>query len=65
MPSEPRAPEASGPDLPEWVRVVIRKVESLAFGVVQVIVHDGRVTQIEVTEKTRFDERPPRTATPR
>jgi hypothetical protein len=30
------------------------KVESLRYGVVQLVVHDGRVTQIERTEKTRL-----------
>jgi len=39
---------------PEWLRVVHEKVESLRFGVVQLVVHDGRVTQIERTEKTRL-----------
>ena len=39
---------------PEWLRVVQNKVESLRFGVVQLVVHDGRVTQIERTEKTRI-----------
>lgn len=39
---------------PEWLRVVQQKVESLRFGVVQLVVHDGRVTQIERTEKTRL-----------
>jgi hypothetical protein len=34
--------------------VVRRKVESLRFGSVQIIVHDGRVTQVESVEKTRF-----------
>ena len=45
---------------PEWLRVVQQKVESLRFGVVQLVVHDGRVTQIERTEKTRLkpDVRP-------
>ena len=38
----------------EWLRVVQEKVESLRFGVVQLVVHDGRVTQIERTEKTRL-----------
>jgi hypothetical protein len=33
---------------------VRQKVESLRFGVVQLVVHDGRVTQIERTEKTRL-----------
>jgi hypothetical protein len=40
---------------PEWVALVREKVESLRFGVVQIIVHDCKVTQIERTEKTRLD----------
>jgi hypothetical protein len=40
--------------LPEWLRVVQHKVETLRYGVVQLVVHDGRVTQIERTEKTRI-----------
>jgi hypothetical protein len=43
---------------PEWLRVVQEKVESLRFGVVQLVVHDGRVTQIERTEKTRLQGSP-------
>ena len=43
---------------PEWLRVVQQKVESLRFGVVQLVVHDGRVTQIERTEKTRLTGAP-------
>ena len=39
---------------PEWLRVVQQKVETLSYGVVQLVVHDGRVTQIERTEKTRL-----------
>lgn len=39
---------------PEWLRVVQHKVETLRYGVVQLVVHDGRVTQIERTEKTRI-----------
>lgn len=42
------------PSQPEWLRVVQQKVETLRFGVVQLVVHDGRVTQIERTEKTRI-----------
>lgn len=40
--------------LPDWLRLVQEKVESLRYGVVQLVVHDGRVTQIERTEKTRL-----------
>jgi hypothetical protein len=42
-------------DQPDWVAIVREKVESLRFGVVQIVVHDGKVTQIERTEKTRLD----------
>ncbi len=40
---------------PAWLEVVQKNVESLRFGVVQIIVHDSRVVQIERTEKTRLD----------
>ncbi len=33
------------------------KVESLRYGVVQIVIHDSRVTQIERTEKTRIESR--------
>jgi hypothetical protein len=45
---------------PEWVGIVLKQVESLRFGVVQITVHESRVVQIEKTEKVRIDknERP-------
>ncbi|HWA84683.1 MAG TPA: YezD family protein [Opitutus sp.] len=39
---------------PDWLALVREKVETLRFGVVLLTVHDGRVTQIERTEKTRL-----------
>jgi hypothetical protein len=39
---------------PEWLEIVRAKVRDLRYGVVQLVVHDGRVTQIERTEKTRL-----------
>ncbi len=42
------------PEQPEWVSLVRAKVEGLDYGVVQLVVHGGRVTQIERTEKTRL-----------
>ncbi len=50
--SQPAAPS------PEWLRVVQQKVETLRYGVVQLVVHDGRVTQIERTEKARITGSP-------
>ena len=41
---------------PAWLAVVCQKVETLRFGVVQIIVHDSKVVQIERTEKTRLDQ---------
>ena len=39
----------------DWLELVREKVESLRFGVVQITVHDSRVTQVERTEKTRIE----------
>jgi hypothetical protein len=43
---------------PEWLALVREKIESLRYGFVQLVVHDGRVTQIERTEKTRLETKP-------
>ena len=37
-----------------WLEVVRQKVAAMRFGSVQIVVHEGRVTQVESTEKTRF-----------
>ena len=39
---------------PEWLAIVLSTVRGLRYGVVQLVVHDGRVTQIERTERTRL-----------
>jgi len=39
-----------------WVEIVEKQVSSLRFGVVQITVHDGRVVQVETTERLRFDK---------
>lgn len=44
--------------IPDWLAIVREKVEGLRFGVVQLVVHDGKVTQIERTEKTRLPAAP-------
>jgi hypothetical protein len=49
------SPNAIESAAPEWLELVRGKVESLRYGVVQIVVHDGQVTQIERTEKTRVD----------
>lgn len=37
-----------------WEQIVRQRVGRLRFGVVQVVVHEGRVTQVETTEKVRL-----------
>ena len=39
----------------DWLTLVQEQVKSLRYGVVQIVVHDGRVTQVEKTEKLRLD----------
>ena len=45
---------------PSWLKTVRSQVESLRFGVVQIVVHDGYVVQIEKTEKLRIEKTEPR-----
>jgi hypothetical protein len=39
----------------DWMELVREKVRTLRFGVVQIVVHDSKVTQIERTERTRLN----------
>jgi hypothetical protein len=49
--TEKNATEAQKHD---WLEVVRKNAANLRFGSVQITVHDGRVTQVESIEKTRF-----------
>lgn len=51
IPSE--SPAADGGKI-DWLEVVRNNVANLKFGSVQITVHEGRVTQVESIEKTRF-----------
>lgn len=48
--TESREPAEAG----DWLEIVREKVSRLKFGSVQITVHDGRVTQVESIERTRF-----------
>jgi hypothetical protein len=39
-----------------WLEIIRQHVRSLQYGVVQIVVHDGRVTQIERTERVRLEK---------
>lgn len=43
-------------DAEAWIEIVRQKVDAMRFGSVQIIVHEGRVTQVESTEKTRLPD---------
>lgn len=44
------------PEIEPWIDIVRQKIEAMRFGSVQIIVHEGRVTQVESTEKTRLPD---------
>jgi hypothetical protein len=48
-----------------WLDIVRQKVEAMRFGSVQIVVHEGRVTQVESTEKTRLPDAVPTPPIPR
>ncbi|PDO10761.1 MAG: hypothetical protein BLM47_05335 [Candidatus Reconcilbacillus cellulovorans] len=43
---------------PIWVERIVRSLAGLKYGSVQITVHDGRIVQIDRTEKNRFDPEP-------
>lgn len=46
--------EQAHADLPEHLRHVAEALERLRYGVIQLTVHDGRLMQVDVTERRRF-----------
>lgn len=47
-------PKLLSAELPEHLRVVAEALERLRYGVVQLTIHDGKLMQIDVTERRRF-----------
>jgi len=45
---------ADSAELPEHLRVVAEALSRLRYGVVQLTVHDGKLMQVDVTERRRF-----------
>ncbi len=46
------------PEVESWLEIVRQKASAMRFGSVQIIVHEGRVTQVESTERTRLPNEP-------
>ncbi|MGH8658968.1 MAG: YezD family protein [Gammaproteobacteria bacterium] len=52
--------EPTGLDSPDLVQQVLRALRGIRYGSVELVVHDGRVVQIERKEKLRFERSDPR-----
>jgi hypothetical protein len=39
-----------------WFQRISSSLNGLEYGTVQIIVHDGRIVQIERTERSRYDQ---------
>jgi len=48
--------QTASPGAADWEREVREAVRALRFGSVEIVVHEGRVVQVETREKVRFDE---------
>lgn len=53
------------PAAESWLEIVRQKVGAMRFGSVQIVVHEGRVTQVESTEKTRLPDSEPASRGPK
>jgi hypothetical protein len=49
-----RKAQPHNPDLPEHLGVVAEALGRLRYGVIQLTVHDGKLMQVDVTERRRF-----------
>jgi hypothetical protein len=43
----------------DWQGIILRHLKSLKYGSVEIIIHDSRIVQLEITERFRFVD-PPR-----
>lgn len=49
-----RPDDTSGAAFPEPVRAVLDALARLRFGAIQLTVHEGKLVQVDVTERKRF-----------
>jgi hypothetical protein len=51
---EQRPPETDKTSFPEPIRAVLDALAKLRFGAIELTVHEGKLVQIDVTERRRF-----------
>ena len=57
MNETPLSKRQSNDAIPDDILNIIReKARALRFGVISLTIHDGRLTQLEITEKRRFGQ---------
>ena len=49
-----RADETTKTSFPEPIRAVLDALAKLKFGAIQLTVHEGKLVQVDVTERKRF-----------
>jgi hypothetical protein len=49
-----RSDETSKSTFPEPIRAVLDALAKLKFGAIQLTVHEGKLVQVDVTERKRF-----------
>ncbi len=48
-------PDSSLPLPPQLLQELRQALRSIRFGAIELVIHDGRVVQLELREKVRFD----------
>ena len=46
--------EPQTPSEPRWLEVIRECIGNMRFGTIQVVIHEGRVTQVDATHRTRL-----------
>lgn len=54
--------EHAGIEAPDLVQQVLRALRGIRYGSIELLVHDGRVVQIERKEKLRFERSDPKSS---
>ncbi len=53
--SQPISPAQNEPEnVPRAVKTVLDALEKLRFGAIQLTVHEGRLVQVDITERHRY-----------
>jgi hypothetical protein len=52
------APETRGASMNNVLEELVEAVRRLTYGTITLKVHNAKITQMEITEKRRFDEQP-------